>query len=121
MVLSKLDQIKFPFFRGVSSASESDFFNNNCYNILTLEVSGAESVSLRVQGCVNIEDSRRVPLDDEDLTWFDLATINAGDFSVTSIITANGIYSIGISGTTKIRVVVDSVSGSATVVGVLEA
>ena len=121
MVLNKLDQTKFPFFRGITGAAESDVFNNNCYNILTLEVSGTDGIALRVQGCVNIEDSRRNPLSDSELTWFDLAVIDAGDFSVSKSITKNGIYSIGISGTTKIRVVADSVSGSLTAIGVLEA
>ena len=122
MALGKLDQKKFPFFRETTSAGASDIFDNyGCYGILTLEVSGATAISLKVQGCINVEDGDKKPIPEEDLEWTDMALINAGDFSVSSSASANGVYSVGISGLTKIRVVIDSVSGAATVIGVMEA
>ena len=121
MVLGKLDQKKFPFFRGVSEAAVSDIFNNNMYDSLTLEITGAESIQLRVQGCINVEDANKNPIPEENLEWNDLGLINIKNFTVVESATVNGIYCIGIGGLTKIRVVIESVTGSATVTGVVEA
>ncbi len=121
MVLGKLDQQKFPFFRGASAAATSDIYNNSAYGVLTLEVSGASSISLKVQGCVNVENADKTLIPDNNLVWSDLAVIDTKDYSVGSSITANGIYAIGISGLAKIRVVIESISGTANVIGVMEA
>ena len=121
MTLGRLDQKKFPFFREATEAANSDIYNNSGFGILTLEVSGAESVSLKVQGCINSEDANKNPIADENLVWSDLAAINTKDFSLGSTISANGIYAISIIGMPKIRVVLESVSGTVNAIGVLEA
>lgn len=121
MALSRLDQKKFPFFREASSAGNSDIFGNNGYDSLTLEVSGATGVSLKVQGCINLEDANKNPIPDANLQWSDLAVINMKNFNVGSSISENGIYAIGVNGLAKIRVVLESVTGSVTVIGTLEA
>ena len=116
MALVKLDQKTFPFFKGATAAGSSDIFNNyGNYTSLSLEVSNATAISLKVQGCINVEG-----IEDANLSWTDLAVINNGDYSVSSNIAANGIYSVGISGLTKIRVVITSITGDVTVIGVME-
>ena len=122
MIAARIDQVKFPFFKGVSAAGSSDIFNNiYCYNALTLEVSGSTAVSLKVQGCINTEDVNKQPIPDVNLEWTDLGIINLSDFSVTASATSNGIYSVTIAGIAKVRVVLESVTGSTTVIGVMEA
>lgn len=121
MVLGKLDQKRFPFFREQSSAGVSDIFNNTMYGSLTLEISGVEAIQLKVQGCIKIEDADKNPIPEQDLEWSDLGLIAIKNFTVVETAVANGIYSVSIAGLNKVRVVIESVTGDATVIGVLEA
>lgn len=73
---------------------------------LVLEVSGsAAAKELTVQGRVA-----------QDGAWSGLAAINAEDFSVSSTITENGIYTVNIAGCGAVRIVLGSVSGGAVTV-----
>ena len=121
MPLSKLDQKKFLFFRQATAAGASQSYSNNCYGNMTLEISGdISSISLKVQGCINVEDAEKNIIDDANLDWTNLAVIADKDFAVSEAITAKGIYNVGIIGLARIRIVIESLSGEATVIGVLE-
>ena len=123
MALSKLDQKVFPFFRAANMAGVSDVFSNFNYDLLTIEVSGsAMSVQATIQGCINTVGPNKEPIDNANLEWSDLAVINTADYSVSEKINSKGIFSIGISGLSKIRVVLNNISGGVVnIIGVLEA
>lgn len=121
----RTDKQIFPFFDSVktpvSAAGTSEPFRNNGFSTLTLEVSGATSIALSVEGCVNIIKPNGETMTDEECSWTPLAIINMSDFSVLSEIADNGIYAIGINGNARVRVVVSSIEGEAIITGVAEA
>lgn len=83
--------------------------NPNLGSQITIEVSGADELSLKVQGfCYGSED---------DDNWTDLAVIDASSLSIKPDITKPGIYFVGIDGVTKIRTDLESVTGEVTVYG----
>ena len=121
----RTDKQIFPFFDSVrtpvSAAGTSEPFRNNGFASLTLEVSGASSIALTVEGCVNIIKPNGEAMSDVECSWTPLAIINMSDFSVLSEIANNGIYAIGISGSARVRVVISSIEGEAIITGVAEA
>ena len=120
----RTDKQIFPFFDSVktpiSAAGTSEPFYNNGPSVLNLEVSTSGSVSLTVEGCINILNTDGTTKTDAQCEWTELAIISLSDYSVSSSITAPGIYAIGINGTARVRVVVASASGETTIVGVAE-
>ena len=121
----RTDKQIFPFFDSVktpvSTAGTSEAFRNNGFETLILEVSGATSISLTVEGCINIIKPNGETMTDEECSWTPLAIINMTGFEVLSEITSNGIYAIGINGNARVRTVIDSIEGEAVITGVAEA
>lgn len=120
----RTDKQIFPFFDSVKTpvteAGTSESFHNNGFSTLILEISDATSISLTVEGCINILNTDGTAKTDEECTWSTLAVIGLGSYNVADAITDNGIYAIGINGTARVRVVVSAISGSATITGVAE-
>ena len=101
----------FKFLTGVNTPNASNTFTNSICDGLTLQVTGTYTgLVLTVEGQVN-------PLG--TLTnWVALSAISLNDFSATNSITKNGVYQIGISGVSQIRVNVSAISsGTVTVFG----
>ena len=119
----RMDKQIFPFFDSVknpvSAAGTSDSFHNNGFGLITIEVTG--TASGRVEGCINIINPDGTTKDDADCVWSTLGLINVENFSAVSSFTGTGHYAVGINGMARVRVVLTSVSGTATIVGVAEA
>lgn len=98
----------------------SSFYNDNVQSEqILLEVSGVSSISLKVQGCIKYKDADGNMLDDADCIWNDLSLLDAKDYSLKNSITGNGLFIINISGIIRLRLKIESISGSATVVGTM--
>lgn len=97
------------FFKDVDTADESDALCNeyNC-RIMKLEVTGATAISAKVQGRIDASGD-----------WVDLNLRPVGSTSVSTTISAKGIYAVDIAGLVEIRVKVASVTGTAKIVGSL--
>lgn len=110
-----------PFFDSVKNPLDEDKASasvwNNGFDNLALEISGEGSGTFVVQGCINTVNAKGEQLDDEDITWTDLYTLSATDYSQKTQITTNGIYHVGILGISRIRINATDVSGNVTVVG----
>ena len=106
------DSVKTP----VSAAAVSPSIGTNGFQVLTLEVSEADA-SLTVQGCLNVIGADGLLKADANCEWTDLAIIDLSDYSVIDKITKKGIYCIGIGDTARYRVNLESVDGSATIIG----
>lgn len=100
----------------LSAAAVSPSIGTNGFQVLTLEVTGADA-SLTVQGCLNVIGRDGLLKPDAECEWTNLAIINLSDYSVIEEITEKGVYAIGIGDTARYRVNVTSVSGSATIIG----
>lgn len=83
---------------------------------ITVEVSGVESALIVVEGTVNTLSSDGTILRDEDCAWTTLGVISAENYKFDNCIKENGIYFVGVSGCTKIRVQVVEITGLATIV-----
>ena len=120
----RADKQIFPFFDSVktpvTAAGTSESFHNNGFSTLNLEVSTSGSVSLYVEGCINILNADGTTKTDAQCEWTKLAIISLADYSVADTISAAGIYAVGINGTARVRAVVTSASGNTTIVGVAE-
>lgn len=120
----RTDKQIFPFFDSVktpvTAAGTSESFYNNGFSTLNLEVATSGSIALYVEGCINILNTDGTAKTDAQCEWTQLAIISLSDYSVSDTITEAGIYAIGINGTARVRVVVTSASGNATIVGVAE-
>lgn len=123
----RADKQVFPFFNSVkvpvTAAGTSDSFHNSGFDTLALEVSpsgSSSSVTIEgyVEGCINIVAPDGTTLEDADCAWTQLALIDATLNKQTTF--EQGIYFVGINGMARVRVVVTSISGSATIVGVAE-
>lgn len=80
----------------------------------TLEVQGADTCSITVQGCVNDKEEDNItPLDDENCQWTPLANISVKDYEITETITSDGIYYISLSGIQRIRLSVGDTTKTA--------
>lgn len=110
-----------PFFDSVKNPleeiGESKSVWNNGYDNVAIELSGEGSATLVVQGCVNTINDKDEQLSDEDCSWSNLSTLNAKNYSQVEQIVDKGIYYVGITGISRIRVKATSVSGKVTIVG----
>ena len=110
-----------PFFDSVkeplTEAGESKSVWNNGYDNLAIELSGTGSAALSIQGCVNTVNAQGEQLEDADCSWTSLSVLKASDYSQVQQIEANGIYYVGITGISRIRVKATNVSGQVTIVG----
>ena len=124
MPLARLDKKFFPFFDSVktpvSESGTSPSFRNNGYTSMTIEVSNATTIAAHVEGCVNIENANGETLEDNDCHWTPLKLINLTTLEQVDGMNANGIYLLTLCGCQRIRVVVESVTGTATILSVSE-
>ena len=98
----------FVFFQDVSSAGESNVWNNpNKGSVMTLEVQGSGALDLEIKGVVNVEYANP--------TYTPIAAIDMSTLTKAVKITKAGIYSFGVDGIDKIKAVLNSVSGTFTV------
>lgn len=109
-----MNTIKSVFFHKNASSPEvsQPIGNVNFGSQITIEVSGAETIQLNVQGTCNTYD------DTND--WHDLAVIDAKSLSVKDSIAEPGVYYVGVDGLSKIRTNLKSTSGEVTVFGVIQ-
>ena len=118
----RVDKHYFPFFDSVkvpvTAPGTSDSFLNAGYDTMILEVAG--TAGGYVEGCINIMQPDGTTKPDAQCAWNKLALINLKDYDVTESFSAAGQYAIGINGMSRVRVVLTSVSGEATVLGVAE-
>ena len=99
------------FHQNASSAETSqEVVNANTGSLITLEVD-ATTIQMKVQGICDTSA--------DNPTWKDLAVINAKQLIAENKIAAPGIYYVAIDGVTKIRTVIESVTGSANVFGIV--
>lgn len=121
MTKSNLNVYTFPFFNSVkqplTAPRISNSYWNNGFDTLSVEITGTKDITLTVQGCINTLDEDVRPKKDTECEWTDLAVISAADYSMTTEISGKGIYFVGITGCSRIRLNVTSVSGKATILG----
>ena len=92
----------FKFFDFNSTESVSNILGNpNNGEAITIEVSGADGVSLVVQGRTDLEETN----------WFTLGVINLLDYSIAPKITTSGLYMAPFAGISKIRIVSETPVG----------
>lgn len=123
MANSNLNVRIFPFFDSVRTPLEADATSDGCrnsgYDNLTLEIGGEGTANVTVEGCVNTQNAKNIDLEDSECNWYPLAALSAQDYSKSSAISAKGIYFVGVSGVSRIRVKATSVSGKVQIVGAL--
>lgn len=110
-----LDSVKTPLVTGSYTSKSVTIEQKGVWNF---QVSGAESLDLRVQGALMVCDANGEELTDEEIQWVDLAVIDLGTLGKKTKITSDGIYSLGTEAVLKLRVKVVSVSGSVSIVSV---
>lgn len=110
-----------PFFDSVKNPLAADGTSKgywvNGYDNLAVEVSGTGSGAIVVQGCINTLDADDQQMDDQDINWTDLSMLSATNYSQKATITENGIYYVGVSGISRVRIQATGVSGTLTIVG----
>ena len=108
-----MNNIKTVYFHENASSAETsqEVVNANIGSQITLEVD-ATTIQMKVQGICDASAG--------NTNWKDLAVINAKKIIAEEKIKAPGIYYVPIDGITKIRTVIESVSGSATVFGIVQ-
>lgn len=121
MANSNLNTKIIPFFDSVKNplteAAVSKSFFNLGFDNFALEISGSGTATLTIEGCINTVNAQGEQMDDDDCTWTPLSTLSAKDYAKSSAISNKGIYYVGISGLSRIRVNVTSVTGSVIIVG----
>ena len=110
-----------PFFDSVKNPLAADDTSKgywvNGYDNLAVEVSGTGSGTIVVQGCVNTLNADDQQMEDQDINWTDLSMLSATNYSQKATITENGIYYVGVSGISRVRIQATGVSGTLTIVG----
>lgn len=89
-----------------------------CYGMhkASLEIVGATTISITVEGCVNATNvDTGTQLNDGEITWTKLATISATSLEKVDTLNKNGIYYIDLSGIQRVRLNVTSISGTPTI------
>lgn len=89
-----------------------------CYGMhkASLEIVGATTFSITVEGCVNATNvDTGAQLTDNEITWTKLATISATSLEKVDTLNKNGIYYIDLSGIQRVRLNVTSISGTPTI------
>ncbi len=123
MIGSNLNKKIFPFFDSVKdpvrkTGVSDSLILNHLYSAVSVEVSGITSGDIAVEGCINSLNSDGTVKTDEECSWSKLSLIDLNGMKTIDNITANGIYAVGVDGMSRVRVVINSVSGAATIVGV---
>ena len=124
-MLNNLNVKYFPFFGStktpVSAAGTSDPLFNNGYDLMILEVSGeCSAIDLTVEGCVNQLNAQEQSLPETDCEYSNLTILTSNDFSIINKIESKGVYYIPVLGRTRVRVKINSITGSAIILGALE-
>lgn len=113
----------FPFYDSVKNPITQSGISSPCYNAgydtLILEISGADSISATVEGCVNSIDSNSNSLEESDCPYTSLSIMDK-EYNFIDSITSDGIYYIAINGCSRVRINTASITGSARIVGALE-
>ena len=92
----------FKFFDFESTEKVSNILVNPANGeAITIEVSGADGVSLVVQGRTDLEETN----------WFTIGVVSLLDYGISSKITKSGLYMAPIAGVTKIRMVSETPVG----------
>lgn len=99
----------FKFFDFNSTEQVSNILGNpNNGEAITIEVSGADGVSLVVQGRTDLEETN----------WFTIGVISMLDYSISPKITASGLYMVPFAGVSKIRILSETPVGGFKVFGI---
>ena len=121
--MNKVNQLNCPYIKffgdEVTAAGSCESIPVSGYSSLQLQVAGFTSCSIKVQGCINFTNTSKEQLEDDDITWEDLSTINLNGFEVADAIADNGLFLVVFQGCIKLRVVVESLSGTGTITGTL--
>lgn len=92
----------FKFFDFKSTEQVSNILGNpNNGEAITIEVSGADGVSLVVQGRTDLEETN----------WFTIGAISLLDYSINAKITKSGLYMVPFAGISKVRIVSETPVG----------
>ena len=92
----------FKFFDFESTEKVSNILLNPANGeAITIEVSGADGVSLVVQGRTDLEESN----------WFTIGVVSLLDYDIKPKITTSGLYMAPIAGVAKIRMVSENPVG----------
>jgi len=91
-----------------SPGISSPMTNDTNSEVMNLEVSGATSIRMRIEGRVGNQTQAN---------WSTIASVALYDYSIVSEITSNGIYSIGLGGISQIRIVVEALEGNCQILG----
>ncbi|MBO7732408.1 MAG: hypothetical protein J6S67_07640 [Methanobrevibacter sp.] len=118
----RADKQIFPFFDSVhtpiTAAGTSSSFHNNGFSTLIIEVTGtAEGY---VEGCMNIINPDGSTKTDDECVWGELGLIDLKAYKVLEEFQESGHYAVGINGMARVRIVVISVTGEVTILGVAE-
>ena len=100
---------EFLFLDETSSAISNVFAILNQGSSLNIQVSGASSINIVVEG----------QLDNQSNSWATIAAVNLADLSTTSNITSTGIYSIAVDGLKYVRIKNNGAAGTVRVYGAL--
>ena len=124
MFNQRVDFQIFPFFDSVahpvSETGESDSFRNNGYGSMRFEIGGnVSAVSLQMEGFVNILSDEGYALPDSDVSWTPLILTNTATGALVTSADAKGAYMVDISGLGRVRCKLTSISGEATIVGII--
>lgn len=118
----RVDKQIFPFFDSVktpiTAVGTSDSFHNSGFGLLSLEIAG--DAAGYVEGCINIVNADGSIKDDASCSWGKLAIINSQTLECGESFDDEGHYCIGINGMSRVRIVLTSVTGSVTIVGIAE-
>ena len=123
MASTRVDYKIFPFAdsvkKPISEAGATESFHNHGYRSLTLEVNGdISSINLKIEGCVNIINAEGRSLEDNEVFWIGIPLVDATTGEIVTAVDKKGIYRVDITGLLRVRVNVESISGTASVVGV---
>lgn len=124
-MLNNLNVKYFPFFGSmktpVTAAGTSDPLYNSGYDIMILEVSGdCSAIDLVIEGCVNQLNDKELPLPEADCEYSNLTILKSDDFSIIDKIEEKGVYYVPVLGRSRVRAKINSISGSAIILGALE-
>lgn len=98
--MANLRSFKFFDFESAETVSNV-FLNPTNGEAMTIEVSGADGVSLVVQGRTDLEETN----------WFTIGVISLMDYEVSPKITKSGLYMAPIAGVAKVRMVSETSVG----------
>ncbi len=123
MPLPRLDKQFYAFFNSqrnpVSAAGTSESYYNSGYSSMTIEVSGTDNINAHVEGCLSIENPDGTNKTDEQCSWTQLKLIDLSTLDQVNAMEAKGLYLLALCGCQRIRVVIDSIEGSATILSIL--